>query len=71
MALVVVVLGIAPGDGDQVSFIEAFWLSLMRTLDAGTMGGDTGVGFQTGHVYCHNRGCVRYQYADWCFNQRY
>ncbi len=46
MALVVVVLGIAPGDGDQVSFIEAFWLSLMRTLDAGTMGGDTGWGFR-------------------------
>ena len=46
VSLVVALVGIAPGDGDKVTFIEAFWLSLMRTLDAGTMGGDTGWGFR-------------------------
>lgn len=46
VALVVVALGIAPGDGEKISFMEAVWLSLMRTLDAGTMGGDTGWGFR-------------------------
>ncbi|HEX7556885.1 MAG TPA: NAD-binding protein [Leptolinea sp.] len=46
VALVVVLLGIAPGDGEKISFIEAAWLSMMRTLDAGTMGGDTGWGFR-------------------------
>ena len=46
MALVIAVVGIAPEGGEKVSFIEAWWLSLMRTLDAGTMGGDTGWGFR-------------------------
>lgn len=46
VSLIVVLVGIAPGDGEKVTFIEAFWLSLMRTLDAGTMGGDTGWGFR-------------------------
>ncbi len=46
MALVVVLLGLAPGDGEKLSFFEAAWLSLMRTLDAGTMGGDEGWGFR-------------------------
>ena len=31
---------------DTISFGEAFWESLMRTLDSGTMGGDTGIGFR-------------------------
>jgi len=31
---------------DRLSFGEAFWESLMRTLDSGTMGGDTGTGFR-------------------------
>lgn len=31
---------------DALSFGEAFWESLMRTLDSGTMGGDTGAGFR-------------------------
>ncbi|MEP6894281.1 MAG: NAD-binding protein [Chloroflexota bacterium] len=31
---------------DTLSFGEAFWESLMRTLDSGTMGGDTGLGFR-------------------------
>jgi len=31
---------------EALSFIEAFWAALMRTLDPGTMGGDTGWGFR-------------------------
>ncbi len=37
---------IAPANGEPVGFLEAAWLSLMRTLDAGTMGGDEGWGFR-------------------------
>ena len=33
-------------DGPRLSFGEAMWESLMRTLDSGTMGGDTGTGFR-------------------------
>lgn len=29
-------------DGSRLGFIQIAWMSLMRTLDAGTMGGDTG-----------------------------
>lgn len=32
--------------GEPISFVEAVWESLMRTLDSGTMGGDTGAGFR-------------------------
>jgi voltage-gated potassium channel Kch len=46
VALIIAVVGIAPEGGEKVTFIEAWWLSLMRTLDAGTMGGDTGWGFR-------------------------
>lgn len=35
------------GDKTPMGFFEGSWLSLMRTLDAGTMGGDTGTGFRT------------------------
>jgi ion channel POLLUX/CASTOR len=28
--------------GNQIDFFEAFWRSMLRTLDPGTMGGDTG-----------------------------
>lgn len=45
-AAVVSITGIAPGDAERVGFIEAAWLSLMRTLDPGTMGGDTGWSFR-------------------------
>ncbi|MEW6094560.1 MAG: hypothetical protein AB1531_11425, partial [Chloroflexota bacterium] len=37
---------LAPEGSNPPSFIEAVWLSLMRTLDAGTMGGDAGWGFR-------------------------
>lgn len=46
MAVVVTVLKIAPAGEEPIGFWEAFWLSLMRTLDAGTMGGDAGWGFR-------------------------
>jgi ion channel POLLUX/CASTOR len=45
----IVVLGgqlLAPEGSEGVPFIEAVWLSLMRTMDAGTMGGDAGWGFR-------------------------
>lgn len=46
-AMLIRLLNIAPGgQGEAPSFIEALWLSLMRTLDAGTMGNDTGWGFR-------------------------
>jgi len=38
ISLIVWAAGAAPGLG----FVEIVWMSLMRTLDAGTMGGDTG-----------------------------
>lgn len=34
------------GTEGSLSFGEAMWESLMRTLDSGTMGGDTGAGFR-------------------------
>ncbi|MFH0866938.1 MAG: potassium transporter TrkA [Bacteroidota bacterium] len=45
-AVVMVVLTIAPEGEEGMGFIEAFWRGLMRTLDAGTMGGDTGWSFR-------------------------
>lgn len=37
---------VAPDGADTLTFLEAAWMSLMRTLDAGTMGSDTGWGFR-------------------------
>lgn len=37
---------LAPEGSDGMNFIEAAWESMMRTLDPGTMGGDTGWGFR-------------------------
>lgn len=34
------------GETGRLSFAEAAWESLMRTLDSGTMGGDTGTGYR-------------------------
>ena len=40
-------VALAPeGSTEGLSFIEAAWEGLMRTLDAGTMGGDAGWGFR-------------------------
>jgi len=45
--LVVILFRIIPGGESEVpGFGEAMWLSLMRTLDSGTMGGDLGSGFR-------------------------
>ncbi len=45
-ALILTVTGFTQDDGETMNFIEASWKSLMRTLDPGTMGGDTGWGFR-------------------------
>lgn len=37
---------VAPEGSQPLSFVEATWESLMRTLDSGTMGGDAGWGFR-------------------------
>ncbi|CAN7562365.1 CASTOR/POLLUX-related putative ion channel [Rhizobium sp. LjRoot254] len=38
----IAITGIAQEGGENLNFAEAAWETLMRTLDAGTMGGDTG-----------------------------
>ena len=43
---VVALLRIGPAGAEPLSFLEAFWASLMRTLDSGTMGGDEGWPFR-------------------------
>jgi voltage-gated potassium channel Kch len=46
-ALVMIILHVVPGGSDGTpDFLEGMWLSLMRTLDSGTMGGDEGRGFR-------------------------
>jgi len=42
----VVALHIHPEGSGSLGFLEAAWMSMMRTLDPGTMGGDTGWGFR-------------------------
>ncbi len=44
VSLLVVVAGVAPegDDGQPLGFVQVAWMSLMRTLDAGTMGADVG-----------------------------
>ncbi len=42
----IVVLGIRADGETQTSFIEGLWLSVLRTLDPGTMGGDSGWRFR-------------------------
>ncbi|MEO8512063.1 MAG: potassium transporter TrkA [Ignavibacteria bacterium] len=44
--IVLAFTGVQQDDGEALGFIEAAWESLMRTLDPGTMGGDTGWGFR-------------------------
>lgn len=46
VALVSTILGVGPADEPGTSFAEALWLSLLRTLDPGTMGGDEGRRFR-------------------------
>ena len=42
MGILVYLSGVAPEGGDRLSLPEALWDVLMRTLDSGTVGGDTG-----------------------------
>lgn len=44
VSLVVFFSGVAPAqeDGSRLGFLDLAWMGLMRTLDSGTMGGDTG-----------------------------
>ena len=43
---IIAMAGFTQDGGESLSFGEAAWESLMRTLDSGTMGGDTGGGFR-------------------------
>ncbi len=44
---VLVLGGVAPGDArEPLDFVEAFWLAVVRTLDPGTFGADTGWRFR-------------------------
>jgi ion channel POLLUX/CASTOR len=45
-AALVAIGGISPEGDESMGFIEAFWASLLRTLDPGTMGDDQGWGFR-------------------------
>jgi hypothetical protein len=42
MAVLVTASGIRPADGESLNLPESLWGVLMRTLDSGTVGGDTG-----------------------------
>ncbi len=42
ISVLVSLAGIAPEGGDRLSLPESIWAVLMRSLDAGTVGGDTG-----------------------------
>ena len=44
---VIALAGFTQDGSESLPFGEAAWESLMRTLDSGTMGGDTGTGFRT------------------------
>ena len=44
--LILFLFGIHPAGENEIGLGEAIWASLMRTLDPGTMGGDTGPGFR-------------------------
>lgn len=46
-AVLVAIGGVQPAGGQQrMGFIEAFWQSLLRAIDTGTMAGDQGWGFR-------------------------
>lgn len=46
-ALILTAIGIHQDESAPLDFSDAAWASLMRTLDPGTMGGDTGWAFRT------------------------
>lgn len=43
---IVAITGITPEGSEPLNFIEGMWQSLMRTMDAGTIGGDSGWSFR-------------------------
>jgi hypothetical protein len=45
-SVIAVLFRIAPQNSESLSFFEAFWASLMRTLDPGSMAGDEGWTFR-------------------------
>lgn len=45
-ALLIVIFGIQPEEADSFNFFEAWWQSLMRSMDAGTVAGDMGWKFR-------------------------
>jgi voltage-gated potassium channel Kch len=45
-SVIAVVFNISPQDSAPLNFFEAFWASLMRTLDAGNLSGDEGWNFR-------------------------
>lgn len=45
-AAVIALLGITPEGDGPLSFIEAMWAALMRAMDAGALGGDSGWSFR-------------------------
>lgn len=45
-ASIIAFTGVTQDEGRRYGFLEAAWLSLLRTLDPGTMGGDTGWEFR-------------------------
>jgi voltage-gated potassium channel Kch len=45
-AVIISIGGITQDETPQVSFFEAMWESLVRTLDSGTFGGDTGIAWR-------------------------
>lgn len=45
-AVITVAGFVQEGESGRIPFAEAAWESLMRTLDSGTMGGDTGTGYR-------------------------
>src|SRR5512140_3083182 len=45
-AAIISIGGITQDETPQVSFFEAMWESLVRTLDSGTFGGDSGVAWR-------------------------
>lgn len=44
--IIISIFAIAPEGEEKLGFVEGVWVSLMRTLDAGTMGGDSGWEFR-------------------------
>lgn len=46
LASIVLLLNITPKDQPSTGFVETFWMSVMRTLDPGTMGEDQGWPFR-------------------------